>query len=492
MNSKKIITKKPNTKWIQVLFSVLLITMISIQPIIHLYLGNAREMNLSDIRTILAQFWLIGMGFFLFYLVFMRHAPMASIAASVTMLLFQNYMPVQRLLQNLPPHLRHMPMLLLLTVILLHLSYLLYKFVDKDVNTLITKLLVLGFASVYLISIVLAVPTLFSKISDMRKIQQNKADQATTVQGGNQQLPNIYYFIFDEYSRADIMQEYYGYDNAKFVQFLRDSGFVVSDSSRNENYFTSVITANLMNLKYVATSTDSDALLEDYRTNGYMRQILQEKGYQFTGVGQSFYFGVPSVTSENTTAIPSTEAGLTATDLIWQKTPLAPFIKQSFWLERGSILLDSRDYFQDPVNYTLPHNQFTMTYLEFPHVPFVFKADGSYVDMSDSQNWKNLNIYLGQYIYTSKMMQQMVEGIIKNDPEAIIIIQSDHGARSVRKNGDIIPDKDKIKIFNAVYFQGKAIDIEGLSGVNTLRLVFTNALDLDLPPLEVPYADYAE
>lgn len=39
-------------------------------------------------------------------------------------------------------------------------------------------------------------------------------------------------------------------------------------------------------------------------------------------------------------------------------------------------------------------------------------------------------------------------------------------------------------ILNAVYYQNTTVDIEGLSGINTLRTVLNTLLGLDLPALD--------
>ena len=86
-------------------------------------------------------------------------------------------------------------------------------------------------------------------------------------------------------------------------------------------------------------------------------------------------------------------------------------------------------------------------------------------------------------------MEEIVDCILKNDPNSIIFLCSDHSARAA-SDPDLFKVvytmEDMSNFFNCVYYPGTIFDIEGLSGVNTERLVFGKLLDEDLPQIEVP------
>jgi hypothetical protein len=48
-------------------------------------------------------------------------------------------------------------------------------------------------------------------------------------------FPDIYYVILDGYARADILDELYGYDNSRFLDYLERHGFFVAETSHS-NY----------------------------------------------------------------------------------------------------------------------------------------------------------------------------------------------------------------------------------------------------------------
>ena len=93
-----------------------------------------------------------------------------------------------------------------------------------------------------------------------------------------------------------------------------------------------------------------------------------------------------------------------------------------------------------------------------------------------------------------------MDAIIENDPEAVIILQSDHGARypfhceMIREEKRNIEEKYMENILNCVYWgaEVEAQDIEGLSGVNTLRLVLNIEFGSDFEMISVPVESMRE
>ncbi len=77
----------------------------------------------------------------------------------------------------------------------------------------------------------------------------------------------------------------------------------------------------------------------------------------------------------------------------------------------------------------------------------------------------------------------MSESIVKEDPNSIIIIMSDHGMRDHMKWG--IKDEDVVNTLNMVYFRGEKIEnYNGLCAVNSWRLILNKAFGFSLPMLD--------
>lgn len=136
---------------------------------------------------------------------------------------------------------------------------------------------------------------------------------------------------------------------------------------------------------------------------------------------------------------------------------------------------------------------FTIGYIQMPHTPFSNRADGNTVPEEYWNDWSDKNLYLGNLQYTSGHILRVIENINEKDPEALIIIQSDHGVRypyflkEQQGYPDYDPEVEEIYMqntLNLVYYKGETYDIEGLSGINTLRYMFNEVLGTDFEMLE--------
>ncbi len=465
------------------IFSVLFVLLISTFPVFFLYLRNISEVDFATAAPVLGLFTGIACLLFLLMLLFTHSMPVAAVCTAIAMLVFQNYMPIQGLVQAVFSGAKYYQILPVLIILLLHLFYLIHRKLPKIAAFRAVQLLCIGFGAVFLVTTATAIPTIAAKM----KVESTAEASLQTAQYAGEH-PNIYYFIFDEYSRFDMLEKYFNYDNTTLIDFLNERGFNTSYSSVNERASTTHVTANLMMLDNVARTFAPENQLQDYRQNGTLHSLLANFGYEEFGVGQSDYFGIPSQTYQAAGDEAATVEGTSFSDLLLQKTPLEPFLKVDSATDRARSLFDVRDYFQNANNYPTLHNRFTLSYLSFPHEPFTFTETGAFNDPSNWSNWKDPAYYRGQLIYTTEIMKEMVDGILANDPNSIIIIQSDHGARTLvtdAETGAIIPGEDRIKILNTVYYQGEKFDIEGLTGINTLRAVLSKAMGANLPPVEV-------
>lgn len=137
---------------------------------------------------------------------------------------------------------------------------------------------------------------------------------------------------------------------------------------------------------------------------------------------------------------------------------------------------------------------FTIGYFSFPHVPYIVDENGHQTSASDRENLRDPVPYCKQHRYASKKIMELVKEILKNDPDSVIILHSDHGFRlpehlrywyDITDKYDIEEESPYMRnILNAVYFKGDPIEIEGLSGVNTLRVVLNELLDVNFEVTE--------
>ena len=140
-------------------------------------------------------------------------------------------------------------------------------------------------------------------------------------------------------------------------------------------------------------------------------------------------------------------------------------------------------------------NQPTLTigYIQSPHDPIMFREDGSALPENQWHNWKDKQLYIGQLKYISQTIENVIQNIKESDPDALVIIQSDHGSRypywMVEDFDAEAYDEQEENfymqnILNCVYYKGETIDIEGENGINTLRRTLNYVFGTDYEMLD--------
>ena len=294
-------------------------------------------------------------------------------------------------------------------------------------------------------------------------------------------LPNIYLLLFDEYAGFKQMQEYYGYDNAVLKDYLEDNKFYISYDSHNEYYATDVVLTNLMNIDYIVTLDTSTSEKERVRKDNKLFPMLEALGYKTQVIEIENFLGNYSPTRDAVVTKAGTINGETITELCFKQTLFYPCLQKSE-VEAVSKIKELCSYLADENN--IPDTPTaTVFYVSFPHVPFLVDENGNMTDVEGFSNWDDDSYYLGQFKYATKLMIEILTNIIQHDPESVVVLQSDHGARG---KSEFSVDC-KTNILNCVYVQGKEADyIDGQSAVNTLRLVLNDILKLDLNVVPVP------
>ena len=211
-----------------------------------------------------------------------------------------------------------------------------------------------------------------------------------------------------------------------------------------------------------------------------MLKVLNEQGYSLRGIGDTAWLGIESA-SVSSKAVAQTVEGYDANLVALQNTIIAPFVQYD-GTASAKVILGTFEYIKDEKNITPNSATFNIVYVCAPHQPFLFDENGKSVQATNYNNWNDPRYYLGQYVYVMNEISQLADIIVRNDPDSVIIIASDHGPRF--KEG--MPYEDKLSVLNAVYYRGEDIsEIEGKSGVNTLRTILDKLFDYGFQDLEV-------
>ncbi len=327
-------------------------------------------------------------------------------------------------------------------------------------------------------------------------------------------LPDIYHIILDSYQRQDFLAESYGFDNSKFIQFLNDSGFYVADCSRSNYAHTFLSISSTMNMSYVqdymTPETLTEPALKDALVHSQVRARLSDLGYQivaFDNVHWDFSdadifhpFSIEPLVNPYLFPIESIYIDNSALRII--KDFSLPF-KQGVTSLSSSALKDhylQQEFILDSLDesVSIPSPKYVFGHIEKPHGPYVFESDGTFLKEDAYYRDKYFSAinkeyarmgFIKQIEYLNSRIPKLINEIKKIDPQAIIILHSDHGTlENEILNGRLanlyaiyFPDQDYSKLY------------ETITPINTFRIILDKYFSADLGLLpDNSYYSYRE
>ncbi len=304
--------------------------------------------------------------------------------------------------------------------------------------------------------------------------------------------PNIYFFIFDSYPRADFLKQAFGFDNTYFIEQLGAMDFTFVPESFSNYHDTGVSIATTFHMDYIYNSarhevkktnmlplfdtTDggSNVLFERLHANGYaiFAGMIRESGIKEC----SPYCSAETnqLLSDEQLAMIRLTPAYAVLNRLSQTIEAALFA----WRIKLNVTNDDLANMRQKTPFMLYYHILP------PHPPFFHKADCLLHNRSRSFAVAGADPEYERYI--SDMHDELkclngniidtVTRITKDDPGAIIILQSDHGIRTFEPEGD----EDKNTHFNRKFANLNAIRAPEnclkwiyphLSSVNTFRFV---------------------
>lgn len=471
--------------------SALAMLFVCIYPCIFIFSQNAGEAKAADMLLFLEIFLGSAVVIFAVLLPVFRDVARAAFVACLAMLVVINFSLVADGIKSVLPWFYakyQLGVILLLGLGLVAL--LLWKKPNMNAGCII---IALAFGAMTLVSVFTAIPKLISAASYSREAQAEQAD-APVVETIDGEKPNVYYLLFDEYGGDENLSYYFDYDNSDFYEKLEARGFSVSHSTYNtESCWTDTLVPNLLNLDYVATDDMPEKSRREYLENPYLVEMLRENGYSVNVINHRAYLRVDG-------AQELTE-GQTEDNISEYLLENSIFSKIDYFNNRINQILfvDYRDHYAGPVQNSMEALKncwtktqgptLTISYIQSPHAPFVFNSDGSLRELSTGWFWKDDTLYPGQLQYVNSVILETVDNIQKNDPTAVILLLSDHGARVPlhmveQFGGPRFDTEAQTRIMQSalcsVYVPGQKLDIEGQTGINATRMALNSAFGMEL------------
>ena len=304
-----------------------------------------------------------------------------------------------------------------------------------------------------------------------------------------QNPPDVYYFILDMYTRADLMKSAYGYDNNDFVNALEKRGFYVGQCSQSNYTRTEISLTSSLNLSYLQdldpkfNQPDSISRLHlwDSLRHNAVRYQLESMGYKTV----SFANGFPWSEWDDVNVFftpPPFSSGMSEFETLFMQTTFARTLQDFGWVDLDQISgqnFRDRDMLvfnsmKDVANMQGP--KFVYVHLILPHPPFVFGPDGKYTDPANFWNEKKMYPadkfkvgYTNQVTFLNGKLLETIDTILSESKvPPIIILQGDHGPW-------LQPNPQHFFILNAYYLPGHETELyPTISPVNSFRLIFND------------------
>jgi hypothetical protein len=330
------------------------------------------------------------------------------------------------------------------------------------------------------------------------KTQNNSLLPSPTTGFPAQNLPDIYYIIFDEMAAFDVTRQYFGYDNInEFVGYLDKNGFYIAENSHSNSTSTLHEIARRLNYEdfpFINDMSERNLIARQRIQNNRAMQYLKSQGYT-TIVFADDYLELSAIPPVDITYKPPDNYQIKnhylAMDqfivLVLKNTIILPWIQPD-------IVLPSIEHNKQMMLFTInkmpsletSSPKFVYIHLLIPHWPFLFDQSGNLNDIKDFYNWDK---YIGYYIYSLDVATTLLDGIISssnpNNPP-VIVFQSDHGARNSNIGNKTLqdyPEEYQTRIVNTFLLPGCADAplTQDMDAINTLPIIFNCYFDAGIP-----------
>ena len=294
--------------------------------------------------------------------------------------------------------------------------------------------------------------------------------------------PDIFVVLLDGYGRADVLRDFYGFDNGPFLGLLEERGFVVAKQATSNYAWTTYSVASLLNMEYLTQAGQSPGLktmVEENVVAGALRRL----GYTIHWYPSGYYF---------------TDRCSLADSYLGARPILSPFETTFLMTTLARPFLDARMFVSpkrleafgasivEVANGTGP--KFIFAHLLSPHPPYLFDGDGKPVSRSvarqsvfwDQRLPDGRFAYTEQIRYLNRMMLKLSDQLLRQSRrKSIVVLLGDHGPylsteRSAEKKLSAKWVSTRYPILLAVRFPQEHPSFlrQDISPVNLFRMVF--------------------
>lgn len=329
-------------------------------------------------------------------------------------------------------------------------------------------------------------------LSTMLIMESLKVSQPTATVAVSKQYPNFYYVILDGYANPETWKERFDYDNAAFIAALSAAGFRTAEDSFANYGITELSLCSSLNMDYLENianiskgPSDNLSVACWYLQDNRILRLLSGFGYKYVHLGSVF-----GPTEWNFLAQKNMPAGMIDMFSIYMYQMSVPGIMDRVFKWNICTRLYTKSMKNSLSNLektgTIKGPKFVFAHLMLTHPPFVFTAEGKQRPYEGlSFDWPNSSkqAYLEQAKFAEVAVLATLKRIVAIDPDAIIVLQSDHGPAFEQQKDE---DRNtylyhRMRIFNAFKMPSTIRLLPQMSPVNTFRYLFGKTLPCRLP-----------
>ena len=480
--------------------------LLSIQPILQLFLINIAELSFSEIIRALLVSLLFGSIVLGGMYLLLRDWVKSSLVASLFIFLFFLHGDVADWIASrfgLGPARSNLLILAVAGVCLILWIW----FVQKRIRNLANVNLYFN-----LLSVLRLVNTGIRMSSYVRQngISFNREEPVpVAVVESADPRPDIYYIILDGYGREDILDTFYEFDNSSFVNALGDKGFYVAQESSSNYIQTMLSVSSALNMDYLqslkanGTTIENRADLIELIKSSQVRSTLAQNGYQLISFRNEYKATVPSaeiyyddtgsglahpITAFESIVVDHTMARALSHVPAFNKV----LIEMPYDTHRSEILATFARLREVPA---MDGDYFVYAHIIAPHPPFVFDKNGNAVLHTEPFKLADANHYIKnhsrkgyiagyrqQIQYINTLVLETVDAILaQSETPPVIIIQGDHGPGAYLHWGSLkntLP-AERFSILNAYYFPDQDYTrlYPSISPINSFRVLLNQFFD---------------
>jgi hypothetical protein len=289
-------------------------------------------------------------------------------------------------------------------------------------------------------------------------------------------LPDVYWFVLDEYTGFERCRESLNFDNQDFLKFFTDRKFFVATHAQSGYRETEKCIASIMNIKPLPPifKEVNKEWLKASISSLYLRKMVKESFWgqvvsKHWELENNSFFDI--VDTENSYNIDELTSMYSLKEYLWLE--FSGIRSLNKFHNHNNLVLD-KIVNEDTSSSKGRKAHFYYYHLLMPHFPYFYDENGKFYPNGNSVDTKG---YVGYIKYTNKKIEKIVEGIQRRKPNAVIIVMGDHGNRNdFCKNCAFSP------LF-AIYLPHKENFVlpQNFNNINTFKVLLNEYFGQNLP-----------